>query len=133
MSERGSASDRASQTKSTSEADSGQGAGTPKHGEADAGGPVRRSGRIVMRHDAAQRIGKPGATEDEKFLERRSVSDRPAFVDSDPGLWEELYDINFAHILSVTHAFLPAMIERGSGRILNVASTAAFQPGPLMR
>jgi short-subunit dehydrogenase len=27
---------------------------------------------------------------------------------------------------------LPPMLERGSGRILNVASTAAFQPGPLM-
>jgi short-subunit dehydrogenase len=27
---------------------------------------------------------------------------------------------------------LPSMLERGSGRILNLASTAAFQPGPLM-
>ncbi|HMC68365.1 MAG TPA: SDR family NAD(P)-dependent oxidoreductase, partial [Mycobacteriales bacterium] len=28
--------------------------------------------------------------------------------------------------------FLPGMVSRGQGRILNVASTAAFQPGPFM-
>ena len=32
----------------------------------------------------------------------------------------------------LTRLLLPSMLERGSGRILNVASTAAFQPGPLM-
>jgi short-subunit dehydrogenase len=32
----------------------------------------------------------------------------------------------------LAHAVLPAMIERKQGRILNVASTAAFQPGPGM-
>jgi short-subunit dehydrogenase len=32
----------------------------------------------------------------------------------------------------LTRLFLPSMLERGSGRILNLASTAAFQPGPLM-
>ncbi|MGI9332503.1 MAG: SDR family NAD(P)-dependent oxidoreductase, partial [Gammaproteobacteria bacterium] len=32
----------------------------------------------------------------------------------------------------LTHRFLGPMIERGEGAILNVASTAAFQPGPNM-
>jgi uncharacterized protein len=32
----------------------------------------------------------------------------------------------------LTKLFLPAMVERGWGRILNLASTAAFLPGPLM-
>jgi len=116
MSERGSASEPAGQTKSTSEADSGQGAGTPKHGEADAGGPVRRSGRIVMRHDAAERIGKPGATEDEKFLERRSVSDRPDFVDSDP--WRALRILSeFVEGFDALAAVGPAVTIFGSARV----------------
>ncbi|HSG04950.1 MAG TPA: SDR family oxidoreductase, partial [Nitrospiria bacterium] len=39
------------------------------------------------------------------------------------------------HIASLTHLtklFLTEMIKHGGGRILNVASTAAYQPGPLM-
>jgi len=39
------------------------------------------------------------------------------------------------NVLSLTHLarlFLPGMIERRTGHIMNVASTAAFQPGPLM-
>ncbi len=39
------------------------------------------------------------------------------------------------HVETLTHLtrlILPTMLERGAGRILNVASTAAFQPGPLM-
>ena len=35
-------------------------------------------------------------------------------------------------LTQLTHRLLPRMIERGRGRILNVASTAAFQPGPGM-
>ena len=40
--------------------------------------------------------------------------------------------VNVAALTHLTGLFLPAMLERRSGRILNVASTAAFQPGPLM-
>ncbi|HLM81166.1 MAG TPA: SDR family oxidoreductase [Terriglobales bacterium] len=40
--------------------------------------------------------------------------------------------LNVTTLTHLTRLYLPAMIERGSGRILNVASTAAFQPGPLM-
>jgi short-subunit dehydrogenase len=40
--------------------------------------------------------------------------------------------LNITALTHLTRLYLPAMIERKSGRILNVASTAAFQPGPLM-
>ncbi len=40
--------------------------------------------------------------------------------------------LNVTALTHLTRLYLPAMIERSSGRILNVASTAAFQPGPLM-
>src|SRR5208282_5072060 len=40
--------------------------------------------------------------------------------------------LNVTTLTHLTRLYLPAMFERKSGRILNVASTAAFQPGPLM-
>jgi uncharacterized protein len=40
--------------------------------------------------------------------------------------------LNVTALTHLTRLYLPEMIERKYGRILNVASTAAFQPGPLM-
>src|SRR5271163_160114 len=40
--------------------------------------------------------------------------------------------LNVTTLTHLTRLYLPSMIQRGSGRILNVASTAAFQAGPLM-
>jgi uncharacterized protein len=40
--------------------------------------------------------------------------------------------LNVTTLTHLTRLYLPQMLERKSGRILNVASTAAFQPGPLM-
>ena len=39
--------------------------------------------------------------------------------------------LNIMTVTSLTHLFLPS-IKKNKGKILNVASTAAFQPGPLM-
>jgi short-subunit dehydrogenase len=44
----------------------------------------------------------------------------------------DMIQVNVASLVDVTKLFLPAMLARRSGRIMNVASTAAFQPGPLM-
>ena len=41
-------------------------------------------------------------------------------------------DLNITALTELTRLFLPAMVQRRRGRIMNVASTAAFQPGPLM-
>ena len=43
-----------------------------------------------------------------------------------------MIDLNCGTLVELCHAVLPGMIERGEGAILNVASTAAFQPGPGM-
>src|SRR3984885_2711104 len=40
--------------------------------------------------------------------------------------------LNMTALTLLTKLFLAPMLERGAGRIMNVASTAAFQPGPLM-
>jgi short-subunit dehydrogenase len=41
-------------------------------------------------------------------------------------------NLNITALTELTRLFLPPMIARRSGRIMNVASTAGFQPGPLM-
>lgn len=43
-----------------------------------------------------------------------------------------MIDVNVRALTELTKLFLPGMLRRRSGKILNVASTAAFQPGPLM-
>jgi uncharacterized protein len=40
--------------------------------------------------------------------------------------------LNISALTHLTRLFLPPMLARHSGRVMNVASTAAFQPGPLM-
>jgi short-subunit dehydrogenase len=40
--------------------------------------------------------------------------------------------VNVEVVLRLTRYFLPRFLERGSGRILNTASIASFEPGPLM-
>lgn len=40
--------------------------------------------------------------------------------------------LNIAALTELTRLFLPPMVQRRRGRIMNVASTAGFQPGPLM-
>jgi short-subunit dehydrogenase len=40
--------------------------------------------------------------------------------------------VNVVALTDLSKRFLPGMLARGHGRILNVASTAAFQPGPFM-
>lgn len=44
----------------------------------------------------------------------------------------KMIQLNVTSVVDLTKRLLPAMIARGSGRILNVASTAAFVPGPWM-
>lgn len=44
----------------------------------------------------------------------------------------EMVDLNAGVLTDLCRAVVPGMIERRSGGIINVASTAAFQPGPKM-
>lgn len=44
----------------------------------------------------------------------------------------QMIEVNILALTHLTKLFLSQMLKRNSGRILNVASTAAFQPGPQM-
>ena len=54
------------------------------------------------------------------------------FETLDAGREHEEVMLNVATVVDLCHAYLPAMARRGDGAVLNVASTAAFQPTPYM-
>ncbi len=102
-----------------------------------------RSG--VQVHLIEQDLGKPGAGV-ELFAKVQAMKlPHPDFLVNNAGFgtsgkfWEidpskemELIDLNVRTLVELTRLFLPAMISRGSGRILNIGSMAGFQPGPYM-
>lgn len=51
------------------------------------------------------------------------------FCESDPNANLEMINLNILALVQLTRLFLPAMIEKGQGRILNLASLAGYQPG----
>lgn len=57
---------------------------------------------------------------------------RGPFAELDSSRQREMIDLNCGALTELCRAVAPAMVERRSGAICNVASTAAFQPGPWM-
>jgi short-subunit dehydrogenase len=55
-----------------------------------------------------------------------------SFAEIDLGRELEMIQVNITALVHLTGLLLPAMVARGNGRILNVGSTAGFQPGPGM-
>ena len=53
------------------------------------------------------------------------------FAEADPDRETEELAVDVGTVVALARAFLPGMLARGSGGILNVASTIAFQPAPL--
>lgn len=54
------------------------------------------------------------------------------FVETDLRAELDLLEVNIVALTHLTKLFLPAMVARRRGYVMQVASTAAFQPGPLM-
>jgi uncharacterized protein len=54
------------------------------------------------------------------------------FVESDWDKTAQMIDLNIKSLTKMCRLFIPDMVARKSGKILNIASTAAFQPGPTM-
>jgi NAD(P)-dependent dehydrogenase (short-subunit alcohol dehydrogenase family) len=52
------------------------------------------------------------------------------WTDSDPDVWQQLYEINVLHVFRLCHLFLPSMIERRSGNIINVSSVEGARGYP---
>lgn len=66
------------------------------------------------------------------LVNNAGFGDHGLFVNSELSRNEDMIVLNTLTLTKLTQLFLPEMVKQGQGRILNVASTASFQPGPLM-
>lgn len=60
------------------------------------------------------------------------VLEQGAFTAIDAAQHQNIIDLNISGLTAMLSAFVPSMAQRGRGRVLNVASVAAFQPVPTL-
>jgi uncharacterized protein len=109
----------------------------------------RLAAEIEANHGVAARIAVsdlslPGAAEglwEEVEREGLRVSvlvnnagfgDHGPVLSMEPARADQMMQLNIVALTLLTRLALPGMVERDKGYVLNVASTAAFQPGPFM-
>ncbi len=66
------------------------------------------------------------------LVNNAGFADYGEFATGDPIKQQQMISLNILTLTMLTRHLLPKMLERKFGRIMNVASTAAFMPGPLM-
>jgi hypothetical protein len=66
------------------------------------------------------------------LINNAGFGDYGFFNESDWGKLERMISLNITTLTQFTKLYIHDMIKRGSGKIMNVASTAAFQSGPTM-
>jgi uncharacterized protein len=66
------------------------------------------------------------------LVNNAGVLEHGAFCDIGAARHQELIDLNITALTGLLAQFVPGMRERGFGRVLNVASIAAFQPVPTL-
>jgi uncharacterized protein len=86
------------------------------------------SGAAAELHERIAQAGMPI----EILVNNAGFATYGPFSTADPDIEREELNVNVVALTELTRLFLMGMLARRSGRILNVASTAAFQAGPLM-
>jgi uncharacterized protein len=100
--------------------------------------------RSITVHTIVEDLSQPGAAqrvfdrvqtlgvEVDCLINNAGFGDYGAFSKSDLAKQEGMIGVNITALTLLTRLFLPPMLKRGCGRILNMASVAGFMPGPLM-
>ncbi|MCU0898225.1 MAG: SDR family oxidoreductase [Burkholderiales bacterium] len=87
----------------------------------------------LLKPAAAREIAKTLANERiDVLVNNAGFYEMGAFAEMKPERVRQMIQLNVASLAELTHLFLPQMITRGAGRILNVASIAAFQAVPYL-
>jgi len=79
----------------------------------------------------AEEIKKKGLSVD-VVVNNAGYGQAGAFNGSDAAVQLGMIDLNDRALVELTHIYWPTMLAKKRGGVLNVASTAAFLPGPLM-
>lgn len=66
------------------------------------------------------------------LINNAGIGDYGFFKDADWNRLSVMIDLNIKSLTHLTHLFIPELLKHDKAYIMNVASTAAFQPGPLM-
>src|SRR5258708_9613053 len=64
------------------------------------------------------------------LVNNAGIAETAPFLKSDEEMWERHLNINLGGTFRCTHAALPEMIERGWGRVINIASVAGKTGAP---
>ena len=90
-------------------------------------------GMDLSRPDAAEQLWRRTTglgLEVDVLVNNAGVGTHADVADADPRRLEEEVELNCRTLVGTTARYLPAMRARGAGAVVNVASTAAFQPLP---
>lgn len=91
---------------------------------------------LVVAADLAQRRAVQqvfdAAGEVDFLVNNAGFGSNGPFVEQDTDSELNMIAVNVGALVHLTRLFVPQMIERGFGRILNIGSLAGFQPGPFM-
>lgn len=90
----------------------------------DLGEPLRLSGFLLELEDGAHQI--------DLLVNAAGIGSSGPFLAQDWGVEQDLIDLNILALTRLCHTVGNLMAIQGGGQILNVASVAAFQPGPWM-
>lgn len=85
--------------------------------------------------DGAQKLADRLAAEGiqvDMLVNNAGFGSHNRFIDEDPDNLAREIQLNCSSLVALTSRLLPGMVERGRGGVLNVASTAGFQPIPTM-
>lgn len=92
------------------------------------------SGRIVMIKTDITKSSEVKATVSEVLKQFKRIDvlvngvgwdEVRLFIDTEPGFWNKVIELNYISMLNCCHAVLPMMIERKSGCIVTISSDAA--------
>ena len=97
-----------------------------------AGGHARAIACDVREADAAQQVQHALKGAPVQILVNNVGHYSPAglFAETSEDDWQALYAVNLLHVFRFTRAFLPGMLERGAGAIVNVSTVEAFRGIP---